>query len=446
MGDNVFAEPGDEDRTIIRPVPGGARGTARPVASRPANEAPPPTPSPPAPLAIGPDLEVVSAGDGPLALAAAPLLLLLGRLRNTATAPAPGDVLERTKRELQAFDRRGRALGVPADQLRQAHYALCAALDDAVLNTPWGRDGRWREEPLSRSLHRDDNAGRGFFDQLRSLRDLLPASLPVLELMFVCVSLGMAGPYRTSPDGSVQLDRIRHHVFELISKHSAPLPAALAPNATGIDARFMPARSGFPVWVAAAAALGVLAATYVWFLSGLNHASDAVYNAALTAQSSAMPALAQPPAPPPPPAPVVAGPADALRSALADLSDIQVSGGPASTILRIPARSLFPQSNATLDNAALVDRLAQALRSRKGLIQVYGYTDTRPPHSVKFPSSFALSTARAKALAEALGRVLPDPARITAEGRADADPIAPNTTADGRERNNRIEIMLPGLP
>jgi type VI secretion system protein ImpK len=39
-------------------------------------------------------------------------------------------------------------------------------------------------------------------------------------------------------------------------------------------------------------------------------------------------------------------------------------------------------------------------------------------------------------------RTVGDPARVSAEGRADADPIAPNTTAQGREQNQRIEFVL----
>ena len=37
-------------------------------------------------------------------------------------------------------------------------------------------------------------------------------------------------------------------------------------------------------------------------------------------------------------------------------------------------------------------------------------------------------------------------ARLAAEGRADADPVAPNATPEGRERNRRIDIVLPGVP
>jgi type VI secretion system protein ImpK len=41
-----------------------------------------------------------------------------------------------------------------------------------------------------------------------------------------------------------------------------------------------------------------------------------------------------------------------------------------------------------------------------------------------------------------IGKSAGDPSRITAEGRADADPIATNSTPEGRERNRRIEVVL----
>ncbi len=439
LSDNPFAEPGDQDRTIIRPMPGGSRAAARSVPADQSPAAPPPVPP-------GPDIEVFSAGTGPLAIAASPLLTLLARLGNTATPPDSGDMRERTHRELRAFERRAKEAGVPADQVRLAHYALCAALDDVVLNTPWGHQGRWQQEPLARALHHDDQAGRGFFEQLRTLRTTLPASLPVMEVMFVCLCLGMAGPYRTAPDGPAQLERVRHHVFELIEKAAPAAPAALASAVTGVDASAAPRRPGIPVWVGASLALACIAGAYAWSLSSLNAASDTVYQAALAAPPASMPALTRPPAtPPPPPPPEPAhGPAERLRAALAGAADVEVIGTPAETILRIPAHALFPQPNATLRGGALLTQIGRALQPEAGPIRIFAYTDNgRPPRSVGFPSNFALSSARARAVRAALARALPAPSRITAEGRADADPVAPNDTAAGREQNRRIDILLP---
>ena len=450
MIDNPPDDPGDHDRTVIRPSPGGARRAPPPPKA--AAPQPLPTrsePSKTAAKADSPEFEEIAASTDPLAVAAGPLLHLLAHLRNSATAPDPGDIRERTWRELRAFERHARELGVPPIHIRMAHYALCAALDDVVLNMPWGAQGRWHDEPLGKALHQDENAGRGFFEQLRTLRESLPDSLPVIELMFVCLSLGMMGPYRAMPDGRAQVERARHHVFELIEKTAPPPPAALAPDAIGVDAHFEPARSGVPLWVGASAAVAFVAALYIWWLTGLNAASDAVYRSALAAPPAAMPALVRPPEtppPPPPPAPAIPGPAERLRAALADLPDVEVIGGGASTILRVPARILFPQPSATIAAGPLPDRLVQVLKNEPGPIRVVGYTDSQPERSVAFPSNFALSTARAKAVRAALAAKLPDPNRIVAEGRAEADPVAPNTSAENREKSRRIDIVLATQP
>jgi type VI secretion system protein ImpK len=75
-------------------------------------------------------------------------------------------------------------------------------------------------------------------------------------------------------------------------------------------------------------------------------------------------------------------------------------------------------------------------------VQVIGYTDNQPIHTVQFPSNYQLSKSRAEAARDIIVRALGDPPRVTAEGRADADPIASNATAAGREQNRRIEVVL----
>ena len=73
---------------------------------------------------------------------------------------------------------------------------------------------------------------------------------------------------------------------------------------------------------------------------------------------------------------------------------------------------------------------------------VDGYTDNQPIKTVQFPSNFQLSQARADAAKAIIAKALGDPARITAQGHADADPLASNATPEGREQNRRIEVVL----
>ena len=77
-----------------------------------------------------------------------------------------------------------------------------------------------------------------------------------------------------------------------------------------------------------------------------------------------------------------------------------------------------------------------------GSIQILGHTDNQPIRSVKYPSNYHLSLARAQAVMAVMKQKVSDPARLAAEGRADSDPIASNATPEGREQNRRIEIVL----
>jgi type VI secretion system protein ImpK len=82
------------------------------------------------------------------------------------------------------------------------------------------------------------------------------------------------------------------------------------------------------------------------------------------------------------------------------------------------------------------------LQKEKGSIQVIGYTDNQPIHTIQFPSNFQLSAARADAAKSIIAAALGESGRLSAEGRGEADPIGSNATPDGREQNRRIEVVL----
>ena len=113
-------------------------------------------------------------------------------------------------------------------------------------------------------------------------------------------------------------------------------------------------------------------------------------------------------------------------------------------VVRIRNRGLFASGSAEVQAKfdPLLQRIGQALGEERGPVQVIGYTDNQPIRSVQFPSNFQLSAARAKAAAAIIGRTIGSQGRISTEGRADADPIASNATAEGREENRRIEVVL----
>ena len=150
----------------------------------------------------------------------------------------------------------------------------------------------------------------------------------------------------------------------------------------------------------------------------------------------------------PPPPPVVVPPAPEPLSLFLkpeiDAGLVTVLGDHSTPIVRIRNRGMFPSGSATVAQSyvRLLERIGEALKAEKGPVQVTGYTDNQPIHTVQFPSNFHLSTARAEAARAIIVKSLGDPPRVKAEGRADADPIGPNATPEGRDENRRIEVVL----
>jgi type VI secretion system protein ImpK len=442
VSDNPFSEP-DDDRTVIRPTPGGRR-TPPPSPAAAATHAPPdPVPRPEA--STTPAISI-----SPLSAAAAPLLQLLVRLRSTRQPVDPKELHGRATRELREFERRARDAGIAMELLRPAHYALCASIDDVVLNTPWGATGFWPSQSLVATFHHGAQGTDAFFDQLRQLQRDPDRFLPAIELMYLCLSLGFMGRYRQSQGDAGAFDRVRAETHAIIAVQRQPAERELSRRWQGISAPYRSSRGRLPVWVAVAAAAATCGALFLWVSTGLNARSDIVHAEVLAAPPSRMPqvtraAIVQPL--PPTPARVGADIIDKLRSTLKPEIDrglVSVLGTEATPIVRIAGRAMFASASAAVQPGAvpLLERIAAALQDETGSLTVLAYTDNQPIRTVQFPSNFQLSAARAQAVREVIVRNVGDAMRTTAEGRADADPIDTNTTAEGRELNRRIEIVL----
>jgi chemotaxis protein MotB len=94
---------------------------------------------------------------------------------------------------------------------------------------------------------------------------------------------------------------------------------------------------------------------------------------------------------------------------------------------------------------AAFDRIASMLRQRDYRLRIEGHTDNAPIHNAEFPSNWELSTARATEIVRLL--IVRDgfnPDRLSAAGFAEYHPVAPNSTAEGRGMNRRVDIVVLG--
>lgn len=112
--------------------------------------------------------------------------------------------------------------------------------------------------------------------------------------------------------------------------------------------------------------------------------------------------------------------------------------------LEIQDKILFESSQASLTDPGkhLLDGLAPLLKESVGLIFIEGHTDNRPINTAQFPSNWELGSARATSVLHYLKTQGLDNRRMRAVTYADTQPIADNETAEGREINRRVNILI----
>jgi chemotaxis protein MotB len=108
----------------------------------------------------------------------------------------------------------------------------------------------------------------------------------------------------------------------------------------------------------------------------------------------------------------------------------------------------FDSGKATLKKSGqeVLKKVGETLKGYDNkIIRVVGHTDNVPvAKSLQgtFPTNWELSVARATNVVRFLQEAGVPPEHMVAAGRAEYDPVAPNDTPEGRQKNRRIEIML----
>ncbi|MGE0775699.1 MAG: OmpA family protein [Sphingomonadaceae bacterium] len=125
-------------------------------------------------------------------------------------------------------------------------------------------------------------------------------------------------------------------------------------------------------------------------------------------------------------------------------TDVEVVRSGDDLLLNMPSGITFetnsyaiqPQFRQTLDNVA--STLAQYNQT---YIDVYGHTDSTGGDGVNIP----LSQNRAKSVADYLSMRGVSSARVGTQGFGSSQPLASNETAEGRQKNRRVEIKIVPL-
>jgi len=113
--------------------------------------------------------------------------------------------------------------------------------------------------------------------------------------------------------------------------------------------------------------------------------------------------------------------------------------------VEVAEQLFFDSGKAALKDSGkeVLKKVGDALKGYEDkIIRVVGHTDNVPIATAQFPSNWELSAARATTVVRFLQANGVPPERLTASGRGEFSPIAPNDDAEGRRKNRRIEITL----
>lgn len=144
--------------------------------------------------------------------------------------------------------------------------------------------------------------------------------------------------------------------------------------------------------------------------------------------------------------------AEALRRKIADAlqgfnsSELTVKMKNGKVYISMQESLLFPSASAVVNprGKEALSKVAEVLNTSKDInINIEGHTDSLPIHTKLYPDNWSLSTARSTSIAHVLiDEYHVNPAKLVASGRSEYDPIATNSTPEGRAQNRRSEIIL----
>ena len=425
----------ESERTIVRPRPGARAGTAGTAATPPA----PATifAAPTAGQSREPTAESVPVGST-LASCAQPLLSLAAQLRTTPAHADPAGLKESLSQGVRDFEQTAQRAGVAREAIVAARYILCTALDEAVTSTPWGSSGAWASDTLLVRFHNETWGGEKVFLLLSKLAEEPAKNRELLEMVYLSLTLGFEGRYGVLPGGRAQLDQIRERLHRML-RDLQPL------EDRALSARWAPASlrqrrwlSTAPFWAFCALMALIAVGVYMMFTLLLGAHSDPAFAAI---QSIRLPAVAPLPAQPPPPA---------AQNRLAKFLEAEIREGLVTvrdeatrSVVSIRGDGFFEPGSAVVAERVrpILDRIGTALAANPGRVMIAGHTDSQPIRTPRYPSNWELSKDRAQSVRQMLtAKVAAD--RMQAEGRADAEPLAPNDAPAGRARNRRVEVTL----
>lgn len=170
------------------------------------------------------------AGLNPLVDAAAYLFSSIGKLKLLKNYQNLTKLQKELMTEVTTFEASAKAYGYTSEYIMVGRYALVATIDDIISNTSWGNQGQWDHHSLLDIYSQDSVREDRFFMLLERITKDPKVYIDVMELMYICLSLGYKGSYRNTTENYQQLETITHSLYQHIRAFQGDYSKSLSPN------------------------------------------------------------------------------------------------------------------------------------------------------------------------------------------------------------------------
>lgn len=170
-------------------------------------------------------------GINPLITAASTLLSLTTYLQTSTLnfAKLP-NVIQYLIHEVHVFETQAKAKGYDQQIIQASRHILCTTLDEILLTNVWQhKQSSSNKRQLLTYFKDEENNEEYFFSILSHARQNSQRYLHLLELIYICLSLGFEGKYRNMSRGKQQLDDIIDSLYKEISQQQRE-PVMLFPE------------------------------------------------------------------------------------------------------------------------------------------------------------------------------------------------------------------------
>jgi len=224
---------------------------------------------------LGP-AEAINISLNTLVAAASDLLSHVVRLKHSDSREDLDALNQTLTHGIKLFEAHALHNGAEPSQVMTARYVLCSVLDEAVVTTSWGNESEWAQMSLLSTFHNETFGGEKFFQLLDRLSKNPVKHLPMLELMYLCLSLGFEGKYRVMVRGMLELEGIRDALFRQVRQLRGDAPRELSPQWEGLNDQRRSLVRVVPWWMVTLFALICLVVMYSGFAWVLGEQREAV--------------------------------------------------------------------------------------------------------------------------------------------------------------------------